>query len=132
MGALETVNTTENLILQEERVWMTEDARCISMQRIGFMYAAWNPWLGDGIVKIGATMRASPLPRLKELSRTLPSDFHLISLVPSPNPFALEKQAHEHFASKRVWRSSTGRTTEFFVVSKDEVEAYFVGLMQGV
>ena len=132
MGALETINAAETLILQEERVWMMADARCISAQRIGFMYAAWNPWLGDGIVKIGATMRASPLPRLKELSRTLPSDFQLVSLVPSPDPFALEKKAHEHFASKRVWRSSTGRATEFFVVSKEEVEAYFVGLMQGV
>ena len=111
---------------------MMEDARCISAQRIGFMYSAWNPWLGECIVKIGATMRTSPLPRLKELSRSLPSDFQLISLVPSSDPFALEKKAHEHFASKRMWRSSTGRTTEFFVVSKEEVEAYFVDVMQGV
>jgi hypothetical protein len=130
MGALEAVNAAEAEILREERVWMTADARCISAQRIGFVYGAWNPFLGDCIVKIGATMRTSPLPRLKELSRTLPVDFQLICVMPSSTPFVLEKRVHEHFAAQRVWRESTGRTTEFFMVSKEEVDAYFTSVLQ--
>ena len=87
--------------------------------------------IGDGVVKIGATMRASPLPRLKELSRSLPTDFQLVSMVPSTDPFGLESRAHAHFAAKRVMRSSTGRTTEFFTVSREEVDEYFAGVMGG-
>ena len=130
MGALESVCITEAAIVHEEQSWMRNDALCVSGTRIGFMYAAWNPLLGETTVKIGATMRTSPLPRLNELSRTLPADFQLICVVPSPAPFVLEKRAHEHFAAQRVWRESTGRTTEFFVVSKEEVDAYFTSVLQ--
>ena len=131
LGALETVSATEATILHEERAWMAGDPRCALKQRVGFMYGAWNPCIGDGVVKIGATMRASPLPRLKELSRSLPTDFQLVSMVPSTDPFGLESRAHAHFAAKRVMRSSTGRTTEFFTVSREEVDEYFAGVMGG-
>ena len=131
LGALETVSATEATILHEERAWMAGDQRCALKQRVGFMYGAWNPCIGDGVVKIGATMRASPLPRLKELSRSLPTDFQLVSMVPSTDPFGLESRAHAHFAAKRVMRSSTGRTTEFFTVSREEVDEYFAGVMGG-
>ena len=66
----------EAKIREEEAQWMLEDAECLSNTRVGFVYAAFNPFFGDE-VKIGATMKDSPLPRLKELSRGFPHSFHL-------------------------------------------------------
>ena len=75
-------------------------------------------------------MRDSPYPRLKELSRSTPQDYALLALIPSTVPFAIEKLCHNHFNTKRIWRASTERKTEFFVVSKDEVEQYFTMINQ--
>jgi len=114
----------EAKIREEEAQWMLEDAECLSNTRVGFVYAAFNPFFGDE-VKIGATMKDSPLPRLKELSRGLPNNFHLLACVPSKQPFALEKKVHAHFASSRLRKEETGRNTEYFDVSHSDVLTHF-------
>jgi len=114
----------EDRIREEEAQWMLEDAECLSNTRVGFVYAAFNPFFGDE-VKIGATMKDSPLPRLKELSRGFPHSFHLLACVPSKQPFALEKKVHAHFASSRLRKEETGRNTEYFDVSHSDVLTHF-------
>jgi hypothetical protein len=99
-------------------------------QQVGFMYAAWNPSIGDSVIKIGATMRSSPFPRLKELSRQLLTNFQLITSVQSRRPFELEKRAHEHFKQYRISHQQTGASTEFFFISKEQVEEYFTAVAQ--
>jgi hypothetical protein len=130
MCALNGVRDIEQTIFADEQAWMEGDVKCRLGQRVGFMYGAWNPSINEAIVKIGATMRSSPLPRLKELSRTLPCDYQLICVVASTRPFELEKRAHAFFADKRVWRESTGRSTEFFLVDHAAVDAYFTRVAQ--
>lgn len=93
----------------------------VSYESVGYVYAAWNPLFGD-LVKIGATMRSKPFIRVLELSRTgVPEPFHLVSSIPSKNPFALEREIHEHFRLVRKY----GRKKEFFVLSVAEVVDYF-------
>jgi len=130
MSALNGVRDIERTIFADEQAWMEEDDGCRVGRRVGFMYGAWNPSINEGMVKIGATMRSSPHPRLKELSRNLPCDFQLICIVASTKPFELEKRAHAFFADKRVWRASTGRSTEFFIVDHADVDAYFTQVAQ--
>jgi hypothetical protein len=131
IGALAATRDLEAKIISDEAEWMTMDKLCIQGTRVGYTYAAWNPCLGDsGIVKIGATMRDSPYPRLKELSRSTPQDYCLLASIPSAVPFAIEKLCHDHFHASRVWRASTHRRTEFFVVCRDDVEQYFTIINQ--
>jgi hypothetical protein len=126
MGALEVTHHVEAKIIMEEKEWMSRDNLCVQNQRVGYTYAAWNPgFLDEIIVKIGATMRDTPFTRLKELSRCTPTDYVLIACIPSVDPFAMEKLCHQHFQDSRICRESTGRKTEFFKISKDEVEHYF-------
>jgi hypothetical protein len=98
--------------------------------RVGYVYGVGNPCLGPNMLKIGATSRNSPWPRIKELSKFLPSEFYIISLVACTNPFEIEKRAHMHFADKRVWKESTGRKTEFFLITEEELSSYFAQLNQ--
>jgi hypothetical protein len=129
MGALESTLHAEAKIIREESEWMLMEGLLVQGKRIGYTYAAWNPgFLDELIIKIGATVRDSPFVRLKELSRCTPYDYVLIACIPSLDPFAVEKLCHQHFEDKRVWRASTGRKTEFFKISKDEVEKYFTTL----
>jgi hypothetical protein len=128
--ALKITCYEEIRILEPEDEWMKTDTLCISKQRIGFTYAAINPCMkiendAEDIIKIGATMKDTPQARLKELSRSVPQDYILVACIASPDPFAVEKLCHGHFASKRIWRLSTGRRTEFFKVERKDVEDYF-------
>ena len=93
-----------------------------SMERkFGYVYAAWNVFFPD-LIKIGATRRHSPYIRVRELSGAgVPDDFILIAAIPTLDPFKLESEIHNHFASRR----RAGRHREFFKITKDEVSAYF-------
>ena len=128
MEALESVSSVALTLRDEEEAWILTDLQSSKGERIGFMYAAWNPSIGGNVIKIGATMRSSPFPRLKELSRNLLTSFQLIACVQTTTPFALEKRAHEHFKQYRIGHQDTGRSTEFFMVSKEQVEEYFAAV----
>jgi hypothetical protein len=131
MDALTTVSRYEADVVEQETRWMQEDHQCKTKTRIGYAYAAVNTCLGDPApVKMGATMRDSPFFRLKELSKCLPQSFELLACVPSKDPFAVEKHVHAHFDQFRIKRQSTGRNTEFFMVSKETVCEYFANLNQ--
>lgn len=73
-------------------------------------------------MKIGATRRETPEPRLRELSRCVTSPFRLAAWLPTPTPFRLEAQAHAFFGSRRIREAGAG--TEFFRVGDEEVRAY--------
>ena len=131
MDALTTVSVLETTISKNEAKWMQDDLQCMTKSRIGYAYAAINLCLGDPTpVKMGATMRDSPYYRLKELSSCLPQSFELLACVPSNDPFAVERVIHAHFDRFRIKKRSTGRNTEFFMVSKDMVCQYFAQLNQ--
>jgi len=131
MGAFKTLSSFEARILEEEVNWMQANQQCIVKTKIGYAYAAINTCLGDPVpIKMGATMRDSPYHRLKELSRCLPQSFELLACVPSTDPFAVEKMVHAHFEKFRITRRSSGRSTEFFMVSRDVVCQFFAELNQ--
>lgn len=131
MGALSTLSNFEATVVEQEAQWMQEDYQSKTKTRIGYAYAAINTCLGDPTpVKMGATMKDSPYNRLKELSSCLPQSFELLACVPTTDPFAVEKLVHAHFDQFRIKKRSTGRNTEFFMVSKDVVCKYFADLNQ--
>jgi len=127
--AFETLAITETKVNEDEAKWMASDEKCIAGTRLGNVYAAKNPGLGPPI-KIGATSKATPFARLKELSSCLPHSFQLVASIRTANPFALEKKVHEHFAAARIKKDSTNRNTEFFMVSEEDVDKYFEELME--
>ena len=128
-AVIEALSGFEDKIRDKEARWMEKDEKCLAGSRVGYAYAAWNPCIGTA-PKLGATMRDSPFPRLKELSSCLPQSFQLLACVPSTDPFALEKRIHAHFASARIRKDTTARNTEFFMVSHEEVCEYFALLNQ--
>jgi len=129
MEALEATHYLEARIINEEQEWMSSDSQCLQTRRVGHTYAAINDgFKEEEIVKIGATTRDTPLKRLKELSRCTPTDYVLIASIQSHDPFAVERLCHQHFQNARICRASTGRKTEFFHVSKKEVEEYFANI----
>ena len=65
-------------------------------------------------LKIGATRRGEPWPRLRELSRCVPAPFELVAWVPTDRPFKLEREVHAHFAEARIL--TRGACTEFFSI----------------
>ena len=68
----------------------------------GYVYAAKNPFFGS-LVKIGATTK-TPYERLKALSGAgVPEPFTLLASVATSEPFTLEKRAHRHFDSMRIY-----------------------------
>ena len=71
-----------------------------------------------GIVKIGATRRPTPQPRLKELSRGVPSPFGLVLWIPTKKPFKLEALIHKFFDAIRIKEPGAG--TEFFLTNMSE------------
>ena len=93
---------------------------------VGHSYGAWNPLFAD-LIKIGATTR-QPYIRVAELSNFagIPEPFQLIASVPSTNPFALEREIHEHFASVRKY----GRKKEFFLLSRSALIDHFQTLTE--
>ena len=100
-------------------------ASCLSLVacgQAGYVYAAWNPLFPD-LIKIGATMRASPYLRVRELSSCagVPEPFQLVASIPTPDPFALERTIHAFYASARKY----GRRKEFFMLSRDNVVYHF-------
>ena len=96
------------------------DACSQGFQPLGYVYVAWNVLFGH-LLKIGFTMR-TPAIRLRELSGAgVPEPFELVSYIQTPNPFALEKSIHRHFADVRKY----GRRKEFFTLTREAAIAYF-------
>jgi hypothetical protein len=129
LQALTALTIHEARLAEAEKQWMERDEQCIAGTRYGYVYACHNLMLGPPI-KLGATMKDSPFPRLKELSSCLPQSFELLACVRSTNPFALEKRVHAHFAAHRIKRASTNRNSEFFMASQDDVCEFFAKLNQ--
>jgi ribosomal protein L31E len=71
-----------------------------------------------GIVKIGATRRPTPQPRLKELSKGVPTPFGLVLWIPTKKPFKLEAFIHKYFDAIRIKEPGAG--TEFFLTNMSE------------
>ena len=79
-------------------------------------------------LKIGATRRPEPGPRLRELSRCVPAPFELVAWLPAARPFKLERAVHAHFAESRI--RASGACTEFFSV-EDAVAAAYARTLAG-
>ena len=73
-------------------------------------------------LKVGATLRPSPWPRLKELTRFVDDPFQLVWWVPTETPFVLERTIHVYFESVRL--KVPGVSTEFFQTDEDAVHAF--------
>ena len=73
-------------------------------------------------LKVGATLRPSPWPRLKELTRFVDDPFQLVWWVPTETPFVLERTIHVYFESVRL--KVPGISTEFFQTDEDAVHAF--------
>ena len=109
--------------LQAKELAIMCDACAQGFQPIGYVYVAWNELFGH-LLKIGATMR-TPHIRLRELSGAgMPEPFKLVSYIQTPNPFALEKTIHKHFANIRKY----GRRKEFFTLTRAAAIAFFKSL----
>ena len=109
--------------LQAKELAIMCDACTQGFQPIGYVYVAWNELFGH-LLKIGATMR-TPHIRLCELSGAgMPEPFELVSYIQTPNPFALEKNIHKHFANIRKY----GRRKEFFTLTRAAAIAFFKSL----
>jgi len=127
--SFDALTIAEAQVNADEVKWMTTDEGCIAGTWVGNVYAAKNPIFGLP-VKIGATVKASPYMRLKELSSCLPHSFQLLTCIQTTNPFALEKKVHDHFAAFSIEKDNTNRNTKFFMVTEDDVHKYFEELMQ--
>ena len=109
--------------LQAKELAIMCDACAQGFQPTGYVYVAWNGLFGH-LLKIGATMR-TPQIRLRELSGAgVPEPFELVSYIQTPNPFALEKTIHQHFASIRKY----GRRKEFFTMTRAAAITFFKSL----
>ena len=72
--------------------------------------------------KIGATRKSEPAPRLKALSRYVPSPFEAVYWVPTIMPFKVESEIHRHFDAFRL--REAGACTEFFNVDVQAIGEY--------
>ena len=90
--------------------------------RAGFVYVISNIGsFGEGIFKIGMTMRLEPLERIKELSSaSVPFEFDVHAMIFSEDAPSLETALHKKFEGKSVNRVNLRK--EFFKVSLDEIE----------
>ena len=71
---------------------------------------------GEGIYKIGQTRRTEPQDRIDELSdASVPFDFDVHALIPTPDAPSLERKLHEQFVlgqvNKMNWRKEYFRVT---------------------
>ena len=101
-------------------------AKGIHVSPTGGVYFAWSSCLN--CMKIGATRRETPHPRLREISRYVTSPFKLAAWIPTPTPFRIESQMHAHFGAKRIRAAGAG--TEFFHVSEAESKAFVAAFQQ--
>ena len=109
--------------LQAKELAIMCNACAQGFQPLGYVYVAWKELIGH-LLKIGATMR-TPQIRLRELSGAgMPEPFELVSYIQTPNPFALEKTIHKHFASIRKY----GRRKEFFTLTRAAAITFFKSL----
>jgi hypothetical protein len=124
LPALEKIKTSDDDDRRQELLILEDSiAKGIAIQPTGGVYFAWSDCLN--CMKIGATRRETPAPRLRELSSYVTSPFKLIAWIPTPTPFRVEAQTHAHFGPKRIRQAGAG--TEFFRITDAEAMAY-VGL----
>lgn len=89
--------------------------------RAGYVYVISNRGaFGDGVVKIGLTRRLEPTERISELSgASVPFRFDTHALFFSEDAVTLERELHEHFASRALNRANPRK--EFFFAAPAEV-----------
>ena len=116
----------DNICGGEEEADKTQAICAPGARIVGHCYGGWCPLFAD-LMKIGATTR-QPYMRISELSNFagVPEPFQLIASVATTNPFALEREIHEHFASVRKY----GRKKEFFLLSKSSLIDHFQTLTE--
>jgi hypothetical protein len=109
---------------QEERfrelLQMEEDFNSGATPTQGLVYVAMSKAVK--FPKIGATRRSDPAPRLRELSRSVPSPFEWVFYVKTATPFKLESAIHLHFDACRI--KEKGACTEFFDIDIVSIGAY--------
>ena len=121
LPALEKIKTSDDDDRRQELLIMEDSiAKGIAIPPTGGVYFAWSDCLN--CMKIGATRRETPAPRLRELSSYVTSPFKLIAWIPTPTPFRVEAQTHAHFGPKRIRQAGAG--TEFFRITDAEAVAY--------
>lgn len=89
--------------------------------RAGYVYVISNRGaFGEGVVKIGLTRRLEPTERISELSgASVPFRFDTHALFFSEDAVTLERELHEHFASRALNQSNPRK--EFFFAAPAEV-----------
>ena len=124
LPALESIKADEDDNRRMEMIQMEDDMLQEKTPTTGGVYFAWSDCLG--CMKVGATRKESPLPRLQQLSRHVTSPFTLVVWLPSAAPFRLEAAAHLHFKEKRInaRNQASGAGTEFFCISAGEAEEW--------
>jgi hypothetical protein len=121
LPALERVQAADDDGRNEELLELEDSiAKGLQISATGGVYFGWSDCLG--CMKIGATRRDDPGPRLRELSRHVTVPFSLIGWIPTHTPFRLEKQAHAYFASARIRHAGAG--TEFFRIDAEAARTY--------
>ena len=121
LPALERIRVSDDAHRRQELLDMDDIiAKGIAIPASGGVYFAWSDCLN--CMKIGATRRETPEPRLRELSLCVTSPFRLAAWMPTLTPFRLEVQAHAFFGSRRIREAGAG--TEFFRIGDAEAQAY--------
>ena len=121
LPALEQIQAIDDHGRKQEMLELEDSiAKGMVILPTGGVYFAWSDCLN--CMKIGATRRETPLPRLRELSRGVTSPFKLTAWIPTPTPFRLESVMHTHFTAKRIRQAGAG--TEFFKINEAETKAY--------
>jgi hypothetical protein len=119
LQAIERIQMDEGFHRQQDFLQIENSvASGILPPSTGGVYFAWSDCLG--CMKIGATRRESPQPRLREISRYTTTPFKLSGWLQSASPFRLELAAHRFFKDKRINTRGSGAGTEFFDITVEE------------
>ena len=103
-------------------------ANGLSTTKKGGVYFSWSDCMN--CMKIGATRKDDPMPRLRAASTYTITPFTLVAWMPSSKPFRLEATAHRFFKEKRINHRNerSGAGTEFFRMSELDVTEWFASL----
>ncbi|MDU8977085.1 MAG: DUF4041 domain-containing protein [Clostridium perfringens] len=117
---IQVKNLEENLRQAEEKMKRAESMA--QKTKAGYVYVISNIGsFGEDIYKIGLTRRLDPMERVKELSdASVPFKFDVHAMIYSEDAPALERELHNHFASKRL--NKVNLRKEFFNVKLSDIE----------
>ena len=117
---IQVKNLEENLRQAEEKMKRAESMA--QKTKAGYVYVISNIGsFGEDIYIIGLTRRLDPMERVKELSdASVPFKFDVHAMIYSEDAPALERELHNHFASKRL--NKVNLRKEFFNVKLSDIE----------